>query len=247
MRPDFRWMLPIAMLLTIGAAADAGQLIVVSDSAADGYARGTILENGAPVKVPASHRLALIDASGKGMTIEGPFDGTLPAAAAAPQSSESVISAMTNIIAQSTRRELAVVRDSGATEASPPDPHYIDVRGDATQCATPDRAVEFWRPPPPRRSALFLTRLSTGEHIQIDWPSSQSTLPWPSSISLVDGETYQVAIEGGLAKSRIVIRILPFADPSLDAAKRLADAGCGRQALALLEAIANAPAGQHAR
>lgn len=243
MGPMIRLAILAAAVLGVCAEAQAGQLMVMSDSATFGYALGTVLEEGTAVKVPDGQRLALIDSSGKGVTIRGPFEGGIQANAAAGPATLSVMAALQTIIHESGRQSLAVVREGHPPEA-PPDARFLDINGDATECVAPGQPVEMWRAPPRPRALLFVTRLSTGARAQIDWPSSQETLSWPGNIEFVDGETYQVAVQGALVKPRLVIHLLSFAEPGIDAAKRLADAGCGGQAMTMLETIADA-AGDH--
>jgi hypothetical protein len=150
---------------------------------------------------------------------------------------------MKNIISQADRREIGVARDAGNPTPEAPDVHLITLDGDGTQCVSPDHPVEFWRAPPARRSVLLLTRVANNERAETDWPSGTATLPWPAEVGLADGESYIAAVQGAMMKARILIRVVAFGTPSLEAAQRLSDAGCTRQALGLLEGMATAPAG----
>ncbi len=128
---------------------------------------------------------------------------------------------------------------SGGDDVHPTDPHVVDLTRDGTDCIAQDKPIELWRPPPAKRTTLFLTRVSTGEHAEADWPTGSATMAWPDAIHLADGETYVASLQGAMAKTRIVLRVLTFGAASIDTAKRLADLDCHGQAVAMLEAIAD--------
>jgi hypothetical protein len=231
----------VAVVLAAPAEAQTVEFLVVSDSAAIGYPRGSLIEDGAAVKVAVGSSLELIDSSGRGKIISGPFDGPVhaaPAAAAPP-----MLAAMKRIAALGDDRQALAVARGGTQSPYPTDPHAIDAGDEATQCASSDGPVLLWRPPPQHRSTLFLVRLSTGERATLDWPSNRASLPWPDTIKLADGETYQAGLQGELTKARFVVRVVPFDKPGPDAARRLADVGCARQALDMLEALVESPGG----
>jgi hypothetical protein len=228
----------LCVLAQSGASADAGQLVVVSDSDAIGFKRGTVLDDGATIKVPAGSRLVLIDSGGHGVTIRGPFDGGVHAATPAAPEDRSVLTAVQNILEGPTRNSVGAVRDAG-DDVHPADARYVDLTRSGTDCVAQDRPIELWRPPPDKRTTLFLTRLSTGEHAEVDWPSGTATMTWPSDVRAVDGEAYQVSLQGTLNKSRVVLRFVTYGSSSIETAKRLADLDCRGQAVTMLQAIAD--------
>jgi hypothetical protein len=228
------------VLAQSGAGADAGQLVVVSDSDAIGFKRGAILDEGASVKIPAGSRLVLIDSSGHGVTINGPFEGGVRAASPAGPEDRSVLAAVQNILEGSARTNVGAVRDAG-DDLHPADARYVDLTRSGTDCVVQDRPIELWRPPPDKRTTLFVTRLSTGEHTEVDWPSGAATMTWPSGMHAVDGEAYQVSLQGALSKSRVVLRFVAYDSASIATAKHLADLDCRGQALTMLQALADPP------
>lgn len=238
MRPFAYLTIAVAVAWWLAAAdARAGQMIVVSDSAAIGFARGALVEEGTSLKIPAGERLALIDANGRGLTVRGPFDGPLRASGAGDTGGPAVMAAMRSILDAPATLAIGAVRKAG-DGPQPPDPHLIDVSDDATVCVAEGGGAALWRPTPTRRVTLFLTRLATGERAEAEWPANQPTLAWPATMPIVDGEAYQVALAGALSKPRLEVKIVPVGAVSVASAKRLADAGCRHQALTMLEAIA---------
>jgi hypothetical protein len=221
------------------AGARAGELMVVSDSAAIGYARGSIVEEGTSVKIPAGERLALIDANGKGLTLHGPYDGPLNAAATAAPQSPAVLAALKAILNPAVNVSIGAVRKAGEGP-QPPDPRLIDVSDSATVCVDPGGTIQLWRPTPTRHTTLVVTRLSTGDHADVDWPANQPTVAWPAAIQIADGESYQLALTGALSKPRMLLKLVPPGETSVGSAKQLADWGCHNQAVTMLEAIAAA-------
>ena len=222
----------------VAAKARASELLVVSDSAAIGFARGSVLEDGASVKVPAGERLALIDASGRGVMLRGPYDGPLHAPqSGAPQA--AVLAAVKAILDPGANMPVGAARKAGEGP-QPPDPRLVDISDDATVCVDASEPVRLWRPTPTRRATLFVTRLSSGERAESEWPANEATISWPDKLKIADGESYQFALAGALSKPRVLVKLVPAGDSSVASAKRLADAGCRNQAVTMLEAIAAA-------
>src|SRR5271156_4295651 len=87
--------------VTLAAAAPAawaGQLVVVSDSAQIGFPRGSVLDEGASVKIPAGQALELIDSGGQGRTIRGAYEGAVHAAGPSTPGDASIVAALTQIL-----------------------------------------------------------------------------------------------------------------------------------------------------
>lgn len=221
------------------AEGHADQLMVVSDSAAIGFARGSLLEDGTSVKVPAGERLGLIDANGRGLMLRGPYDGPLRSPAAGAPQAAAVLAAVKAILNPAVNVSIGAARKAGEGP-QPPDPRLIDVSDDATVCVDAGGTIQLWRPTPTRRTTLFVTRLANGDRAELDWPANQPTVPWPEKIQIADGESYQFALAGALSKPRLLIKLMPPGKSSVASAKRLADAGCRNQAVTMLEAIAAA-------
>lgn len=233
----------IVVALTCTAmVAEAAEMVVVSDSAAIGYARGAVLADGTKIKIPAGEHLALIDASGRGLTLRGPFEGPLTSPSAGPAQGPAVLSAIKAIIDPAVNVSLGATRKAGEGP-QPPDPTLIDVSEDATVCVEAGAPVRLWRAMPTRRATLFVTRLATGARAELEWPASEPTVGWPHSIQIADGETYQLALSGALTKPRLLVRLVSPGASSIASATRLADAGCRNQAVIMLEAIAAASGG----
>jgi hypothetical protein len=226
--------------LTLGlAAAAAGQAVVVSNSADIGFARGTEIADGAAVRVPDGHTLSLIDANGKGMAIRGPFDGKLGGGGSAAPANASVLSALHLILVDQKQTETGAVRAAGETP-QPPDARLVELSDSATFCVAPGQKPELWRPSPRPHATLTLTRLSNGTRGEVDWPASQATVIWPDAVPIVDGESYQALLPGAMVRPRLVLKVVPLDAPSIAAAQKLSQAGCGKQAVTMLEGIATA-------
>ena len=239
MRPGTLAAVVFGLAGLAASGAHAGELLVVSDSAAFGYARGSVLADGASVAIPAGERLALIDANGRGLTLRGPYDGALHSPPSEAPQSAAVLAALKAILDPSAHVSVGAARKAGEAPA-PPDPRYVDVSDDATVCVAGDGSAQLWRPTPTRHTVLFVTRLATGERAEVDWPADQPTVPWPARLPVVNGETYQFALQGALTRPRITLKLLRPGETSVAAAKRLADAGCRGQAVAMLQQIAAA-------
>src|SRR5277367_462878 len=149
------------------SAAQAGQLVVVSDSASIGFPRGTVLNDGATVKIAAGQALELIDSGGNGVTIRGAFDGAVHATGPDGPTTGTVVASLTQILTGPARHEIGVVRGGGDTP-QPPDPRFVDLSDDGTVCVAPDHKAMLWRAAGGKHVTLILARLSTGERAEID-------------------------------------------------------------------------------
>ncbi|HUK60096.1 MAG TPA: hypothetical protein VLV50_12770 [Stellaceae bacterium] len=225
-------------LVALGAAtAAAAQAVVVSDGADIGFARGSTIEEGATLKVPAGRTLELIDASGKGQTIRGPFEGKLSTGTASKAPDPSILRALHFILIDQRQKETGTVRAAGE-KPQPPDARLVDLSDSATFCVAPGQLPQLWRPAPRPHATLTLMRLSNGTRGDVEWPANQPTVAWPASVPLADGETYQALLPSALVRPRLVIKLVPIDAPSVAEAQKLAEAGCREQALTMLEAIA---------
>ena len=224
----------------LAASARAGDLVVVSNSTAIGFARGAVLADGTSVTIPAGQRLALIDVTGRGMVIRGPYQGPVHAPSTAASDTGGVLTTVKSILTSGALTS-GVARAAGG-EPQPPDPRLLDISADATVCVAAGGGVRLWRPTPTKRTTLFVTRLATGERAELPWPANEATAPWPDTLRIADGESYQFALQGVVAKPRLAIKLEPPEPLAVASAKRLADAGCLGQAVTMLEAIAAAGA-----
>ncbi len=227
----------IGLSLSFASAALANEAVVVSDSAAFGFPRGTTLQDGAALHIPDGKTLSLVDASGKGKLVTGPFDGKLDLGGSGAPANQDVVHALRQIFTARTDIGIGATRDAG-DKPQPPDPRLIDLSDSATVCVAPGDQPKLWRPGPARHVTLTLTRSSTGERGEVDWPTSAATVTWPATLPIVDGETYQAIVPGALTRPRLVVKVLAFGGPSVAEAQKLADAQCLPQAYTMLESIA---------
>jgi hypothetical protein len=213
----------------------AQDLVVVGAPDGFAYARGALVAAGTEIRLPPGETLALIDASGKGMTIHGPYDGPIASSAAAGDS--ATLALVRAILNPPPRISQAVVRGAASAPA-PPDADEVDVSAEALQCVAPGHDVTLWRPPPDKATTLILTRLDTNDRAEVAWPSGAATLAWPGKIARIDGGAYLAMLADTRRHVRLVLKFVDFAAPSIAAAKRLADAGCRAQAVTMLLQIA---------
>lgn len=73
----------IGAALCAGAASAADYVIL--DSTAAGIEPGIVVDGGADVSIPNGAQVVLIDPAGETVVVDGPYDGTLSAAAASGQ------------------------------------------------------------------------------------------------------------------------------------------------------------------
>lgn len=242
-RQRMRYLLPTLVgLVLLAASARAGQLVVVSNSEAVGFARGALIEEGTSVKIPDGQKLSLIDANGRGLTLRGPFEGVVKAPSGGGGNA-AVLQAVKAILVPMQTAALGAVRDGGNVER-PPDARMVDISSSTTQCVAAGTPIELWRPMAIRKTTLLLTRLGNGERASAEWPAGAATLAWPSALPATDGETYAAQLTDNSVRSQFGLKFVPLAArSSVEVAEKLAHAGCQAQAQLLLETIAD-PSGR---
>jgi hypothetical protein len=226
-------------LLALTFGARAAQVIVISESESIGFARGSIIEEGTHVKVPAGQKFSLIDGTGKGWTIEGPFDGAVKSPTPGATGSGETLKAVKAILVPLETVSLGAIRGSGDGKR-PPEAVMLDVSSNATQCVMRERPIQLWRPSATRRTTLLLTRVTTNQRGSAEWEANTPSIAWPPGVPAADGEAYTAQLTDTNGRARFTLKFLPIPSaPTIDTAGRLADAGCRPQAEAMLQAIAD--------
>lgn len=110
------------------------------------------------------------------------------------------------------RRNTGAVRGPGQDvappAARPTDVWQWDVTRSGRACIATGTRPTLWRPSAETEVRLTITA-PTGAGRNVEWPSGQATLAWPSAIPLTEGASYQLSWTGQNTPRRITVRTIP--------------------------------------
>lgn len=219
----------------LSPAASAAEAVVVA-STAPGYALGQILGDGTAVTVPDGAGVMLLFASGRTLRIKGPYAG--PFDSLQDKSQDKTGRASLGGLLSSSER--FVQTDLGAARAlgSPLNKaaeraFVIDPTIAGTYCVANGTLPTLSRP---KDRALSTVTLNA---TPITW-TSEAPLPWPTTLPLADGAEIRVGGPDGNTLHTLRFHTLDTTQNAAALALRLAAAGCGRQAAALLVPLRDA-------
>ena len=227
----------VLLALALGAhGALAGQLVVV-DSTAPGFVSGQVLDGSEPVELAAGTRITVIAEDGTVKTEEGPFSGRLESSGSA-KGGRSVVGSLSRLIGGGSAASKTIGAMRASPRREPPDPWAVDVFRPGIHCAIEGTVPRLWRHNPARAMTLVMKTLPYGAKVATDWPAGVAAIDWPEGLALEDGVAYLARKAKGMTATRVTLRLVPADLPS--AAHRvawMADAGCTRQAKALLASL----------
>jgi hypothetical protein len=240
----FRSVLPAAAFMALAAGgAQAGQWVVL-DSSAPGLSPGAELSADQKLDVPDGATLSLVDQSGAMITLKGPFSG-VPAAPSAGGDGR-VAASLASLLRSSAEdtKSVGAVRAVDPAPASLADVLAIDpARAGGLHCLYDVAAAELARAPTAPSTPLSIVATETGETAKVEWPGNTTRQPWPSAVPLVDGGSYLVERAGESQAPVVTLKVLPAQGANdLARAAEMADAGCTRQARALVAVAARSTA-----
>jgi murein DD-endopeptidase MepM/ murein hydrolase activator NlpD len=234
-------------------APGASSFVIIS-STADGMKKGDRVGMGQAIAVPSGTRVVLMDASGKVMTVRGPFSGTLGTSeptAPTPRAtgafrSVSDASGLLERLGDALReqsdapRRIGAFRGVGAAGlglgAAPADPWTIDVSAAGHWCVAADRAVTLTRGKAAGFESITIESKPSGAKMDVPWPKSQATLQWPASVPVKNGATYELRM--GATTTSIAVHMLDQKGlTSGQVALWMAEQGCQRQASAMIDSL----------
>jgi hypothetical protein len=230
-----------------GAAANAGAAFVVISSTADGLKKGDRIAPSQAISVPTGTRVVLMDGAGKVMTVRGPFNG-------APGTGESsgVIGRLSQALTQSADapRRVGAFRGVGgsrlggglASGGGMVDPWAIDTAQSGNWCVAAERGVTL-AGGPQGLDSVTVEMLPSGPKSDVPWAKSQASVPWPASVPVKSGATYQIRY--GATTTSVTLHILErrTASPG-QVALWMAEKGCSAQAAAMIDSLERGVAGR---
>jgi len=236
--------------------------MVVISSTADGLKKGDRLAGNQAIAVPSGTRVVLMDASGKVMTVRGPFTGQLGSAEANTPATPRPTGAFRSVSDASsllerlgdalrgdsdTPRKIGAFRGIGGAGvglgAAVADPWTIDVTAAGHWCVAADRAVTLSRGAQSSFDSITIETKPSGAKMDVPWPTGQATLQWPASVPTKDGATYELRM--GTSTTSIALHMLNQKGATAgQIALWMAEQGCQRQASAMIDSLERGLAGK---
>lgn len=234
-----RALLLLTVLTGAAPASRAGELVVIA-STDPALQSGSIVDGNRSLQVVTDASVVLISSTGKRIELVGPYIGAPETSAS--KSGSRLVKSLSQLINQHahTPEKLAAFRSAGKrAPAARPDIWGVDIAHAGTYCLRVDQAVMLWWDEA-RASALVSLSGPDGEarEVRIRWPSGQRHLAWPQALVLADGAHYLVRFRAADAGLRLITLQMPPLATDVERAAWMAEHGCTRQALAVVDAIA---------
>lgn len=213
--------------------AVAAQAVVLA-STAPGLAPGTVVADGAALALPDGASAHFLLATGRTVTVKGPYRGALPRVEAAGSGLGLEDLLAFGGVDQATIGGTRAVRDAASR------PVTIEADADATWCVAPGTPVLIARDARPSLRLRPGTRAQAADArpVTIDWADGETRRPWPAALKIADGAG--VTIDGGSGTAATVVtfrELAPVAEGRGAHAVAMVLAGCVRQAERELAAL----------
>jgi hypothetical protein len=218
-----------------GGAAHAGDLLI-TNSTILGFDAGMIIDGAQDVSIAKGNKLSLISPTGKVINIVGPYKGILDPSVA-DQNKSKLLTALSVLVSGEGKdaSQLGAIRDAASARAR--DPYRIDVTASGAQCAIDGRPLKLWMPRGDKLEKIWFERKGSSEAAIVRWPSGESEQPWPKSMPIIDGATYQLLLQPAKQETELMIRVIPAETATNKAilAGAMGAQGCDAQAFAVLQ------------
>jgi hypothetical protein len=239
-------MLAIGLLCWSGAAL-AEDLVVIESEGAPSLAVGAMLADGKSVELPAGAQVVMVGATGKTVSLAGPYKG-VPSSGSASGDGKLMMA-----LASLVRPKEEETSKIGAVRSIPwrtnlvkaeADVMALDVDLKGTQCVTeadPKQIVLVVNPKKQRTETVTLMSVESGAAQELKWPKSDMSMKWPANLPFEDGNTYLFDIPQPTSLVQFTVKVLPkSAANKVERAAQLMEAGCTDQAKLMVELIKQA-------
>lgn len=237
-------MLALALLCWSGAAL-AEDLVVIESEWAPAFALGAVVADGKAIELPAGAKVVLVGASGKTVSLVGPYIGT--PSAGTPKGDGKLMVALASLVKGKSEetgfvgatRTLSwrVVTEQIRTEA---DVMALDAGLEDTQCIVESdpKKVVMVLDKPKRAEQVTVMSVENGTMAEFAWPKETVTRKWPEALPLESGNTYLVDIANPVSLAKFTVNVLPktAANP-VERTSQLIEAKCLEQARLMVELI----------
>lgn len=222
-------------LVFSGSAVNAGELLITSSTIL-GFDAGMIIEGSQEVSVGKGNKLSLISPTGKVINIVGPYKGVLDPSVS-DRNKSKLLTALSVIVSGEGKdaSQLGAIRDAASARGR--DPYRIDVSASGSQCAIEGKDLTLWMPRGEKLEKIWFERKGSSEAAVVRWPAGESEQPWPKSMPVTDGATYQLLLQPAKTETELTLRVIPaaFAANKAILAGAMGARGCDSQAIAVLQ------------
>jgi prepilin-type processing-associated H-X9-DG protein len=216
----FRLFLLIISVITLVEVVQAADAVVIRAHRTDSFHSGQLLDSQMDISLPDQADFTVVFADGHVQTITGPYQGQLTSSIEfAPNDPEF----LPNFVKALNEIKTLQERVTRGPSNNPEDIWWVDVATQSTQqrffCIAPAINVVLWRPQSQSDSAatVLIKHRPTGKEAKAVWPAYQTTLKWPESLPIIDGETYNVEVktrQGAFTFKRLVLYKVPDSLPT---------------------------------
>ena len=229
----------LMVLAALAAASQAGELVVIA-STDPAVKIGTVIDGKQSMQVVGDASVVLISSAGKRISLAGPYKGA-PQPTASP-SDNRLVQSLSQLITQhaDTPEKLAAFRGTGKP---PPAERFdiwgIDIAHAGSYCLPANEIAMLWWDDAHAGAVVSLSGpAGNARELRIRWPNAHRQMPWPRDLSLADGASYVVRFRATDAGIALTTREMPPLDTNAARAAWMAEHGCTRQALKIVDAIA---------
>jgi hypothetical protein len=213
------------------ALAGAGQIIVIASND-PGFLQGAVHDGGASISLKAGAEVTFVSASGKTISLKGPYAGA-PDAGTSP-GDPTLLRALSDIV-QPPSKNTASAGVMRASTPKPDDPWVIDVDRTGKHCTPAGVTPKLWRSKANAKMNATVKLKGGSDVAAIAWNKGQHLTPWPSSLTLRDGASYLIRNTATKRLRSLTVFVTPADLPSpAHRAVWMNKKGCRKQAAALL-------------
>jgi hypothetical protein len=171
--------------------------------------------------------------------LSGPYNG--PPDVSSSRSDGRLVDSLSRLITREANSPttLAVFR-SGLNKAPTgrPDLWGIDIMHAGTYCLRTDQPTMLWWEAARSGAVVALSSIGDGSRsVRIRWPREKRYLAWPKELELTDGAIYVVRFRSDEPGEPLVTLLMPNLDTDAHRAGWMAEHGCTRQALKVLDVM----------
>ncbi|WP_416899161.1 MAG: hypothetical protein ACMVY4_05405 [Minwuia sp.] len=231
-------LLSFLACLAAAWAASAAEIVIL-ESTAPGIEAGAIVEDTDTVEVPDGAMILIVEEDGSSREIAGPFSGAIGSAGSGGESGGGLIANLGKLVQdrESKRQVLGAIR--AAPGQVSPQIYLVDVARSETVCIPTGQTPTLWRPATMAAETEVEMAGASGASARFLWPDEAQSAAWPDGLPLADGGAYALRLAIAPRPTEVKLRLVP--DTVTETAARAAwmyQAGCHRQAIALIESLA---------
>ncbi len=219
-------ILGLAFTMTMLGGADAAEM-VVTKSTVPGIDPGTIIDGASTMTLKKNHKLTLMSATGKIVTLVGPYTGVVDGAPPSAKD-DKVMNALSTLVSGHGRDSSQLGATRTTADRRGKQVWGVEVDATGNQCVLAGQSPTLWQSK--AAGAPVELQLSGGPAVSVRWPNAEVVTSWPRSVPVKDGAEYR------LGTGTFTLHVIPagVSNPAEQAAV-LFEKGCEAQALALMQ------------